>query len=104
MAKENVEEMVPEVIDQDLYGDKVEKVGGRAIIHVDDVIVSLVIPVTYPQIVSALVDKKYPADAMQAIQNNYLADPDDADHKAEFDAMQAWRVTAKAAAHEILGE
>ena len=89
---------------KEILGDKVEKVGGRAIIHVEDVIVSLVIPVTYPQIVSALVDKKYPFDAMQAIQNNYLADPEDADHKAEFDTMQTWRATAKAAAHEILGE
>lgn len=106
MAKktENEEIIEQEVIDQELYGDKVQKIGGCAVIKVDDAIVTLVIPVTYAQIVNALVTKRYPTDVMQAIQNNYLATPNDTDTKAEFDAMQEWRNTAKATAHEILGE
>ena len=41
-------------------------------------------------------------DVMQAVQNNYLADPEDEDAKAEMDAMQAWRVKTKQVADEVM--
>jgi hypothetical protein len=117
MAKKTEEQMLQEMeeqmqqqeaarlaeINKPLYGEHVEKMGGSAVIKLDGVIVSLLLPVTYPQIVDALVTKKYPQDQMQAIINNHLADPEDEGHLAEFQQMQAWRTLAKATAKEILG-
>ena len=56
----------------------------------------------YDTIVSALVNAVYPSDRMQAVQNNYLAEPGDEDIKAEFDEMQSWRKTAKETAKRLL--
>lgn len=56
----------------------------------------------YGGIVDALITFRYPSDKMSAIQNNYLADPEDAEHAQEFTSMQAWRKTAKAIAREAL--
>ena len=58
----------------------------------------------YDTIVSALVNEIYPSDRMQAVQNNYLANPDDKDIKAEFDEMQEWRNMAKKTAKYLLEE
>lgn len=58
----------------------------------------------YDTIVSALVNEIYPSDRMQAIQNNYLADPTDKEVKEEFDTMQEWRKEAKATAKRLLEE
>jgi hypothetical protein len=41
---------------------------------------------------------------MQAIINNYLADPSDEGILQEFNDMQAWRKEAKIIAKEILAE
>nr|DAD87613.1 MAG TPA: hypothetical protein [Siphoviridae sp. ctAUQ2] len=59
---------------------------------------------TYSQLVAAIVQSRYPNDDMQAIINNHLLEDGDAEHEAEWDAMQAWRVEAKAKAKEILEE
>lgn len=58
----------------------------------------------YASIVAALVNARYDRDAMDAIVNNYLADPEDAEHAAEMAAMQAWRAEAKAIATRALEE
>lgn len=50
---------------------------------------------TYDILVSALIRKKYDADKMEAIINNYLADTTDKTAKAEFDEMQAYRQEVK---------
>ena len=59
---------------------------------------------TYDEIVASLVSDKYPHDRMEAIVNNYLADPSDEGILQEFNDMQAWRREAKALAKEILVE
>jgi len=41
---------------------------------------------------------------MEAIINNYLADPSDEGILEEFNQMQTWRKEAKALAKEILAE
>lgn len=58
----------------------------------------------YPGIVSQIITQKYPSDQMQAIVNNYLADPSDATIAKEFQDMQAWRTMAKRVAKEILAD
>lgn len=49
---------------------------------------------TYDTLVSALIRKRYDADKMEAIINNYLADKDN-DAVIEFDEMQAYRQEVK---------
>lgn len=56
----------------------------------------------YDALVDALVTAEYPAPKMQAIINNYLVAPDDADIKEEFGQMQQWRQEAKRIAKELL--
>lgn len=50
---------------------------------------------TYDTLVSALIRKRYDADKMEAIINNYLADKDDEVAKAEFEEMQNYRKEVK---------
>ena len=50
---------------------------------------------TYDTLVSALIRKRYDADKMEAIVNNYLADKDDESAVIEFDEMQAYRQEVK---------
>lgn len=54
----------------------------------------------YAPLVSAIVREEYTQDDVEAIMNNYLADPEG--HKADFDELQAWRVKAKEVAREII--
>jgi hypothetical protein len=54
----------------------------------------------YPMLVSSLVRERYSEDDVEAIMNNYLADPEG--HKADFDELQAWRVKAKEVAREVI--
>ncbi|MDE5749512.1 MAG: hypothetical protein K2H87_01935 [Duncaniella sp.] len=56
----------------------------------------------YDSIVDALVTAEYPRDKMDAVVNNYIADPADPEHLAEFNAMQSWRTKAKQLAKEVL--
>lgn len=59
---------------------------------------------TRDAIISALIDERYPHDKMDAVVNNYLADPTDAEAKEEFDEMQSWRREAKKMADRLLEE
>ena len=60
-------------------------------------------PITYERVVSAIVNAEYSSDQMQAIINNHLLDStDNAEHEAEFTAMQEWRTLAKKVAHEVI--
>lgn len=56
----------------------------------------------YDAIVSALVSAEYPRDKMDAIVNNYLADPTSDNAIEEMQEMQNWRKTAKTIAKEVL--
>lgn len=72
-------------------------------ISVDDVMVTLETSgVVYEHCVNKLISAKYPSDKMQAIINNYLADPNNPSYINEFNAMQAWRKVAKQAAKEAV--
>lgn len=56
----------------------------------------------YGAVVSAVVRAKYSEDSVEAIVQNYIASKT-AEHKAEWQALQDWRATAKALAREALG-
>ncbi|GEM_PF-3629418 len=56
----------------------------------------------YDAIVSALVSAEYPRDKMDAIVNNYLADPTNDNAVEEMLEMQNWRKAAKQTAKELL--
>lgn len=56
----------------------------------------------YDAIVSALVNAEYPTDKMQAIVNNYLADPTDDNALEEMRGVQNWRKSAKIIAKEAI--
>lgn len=60
------------------------------------------LPTTYEQVTSAIIDAAYPSDQMQAIINNHLLESDNAEHEAEFTAMQEWRTNAKAIAKQVM--
>jgi hypothetical protein len=63
----------------------------------------VIVPFTqddYPMLVSSLVRERYSEDDVEAIMNNYLADPEG--HKADFDELQAWRVKAKEVARDVI--
>ena len=49
----------------------------------------------YASAVSALINNEYDANEMQAIINNYLLEPEDAESLAEFRKMQEFRAYAK---------
>lgn len=51
--------------------------------------------VNYGSIVAAIINHEYGSDAMQAIINNYMLDPDDADAIATWNTMQLFRGYAK---------
>lgn len=57
---------------------------------------------TYGDVVNAIVSRIYPNPDMQAIQNNYLLDPQDPVAQDEFTAMQKVRAQAKAIAKNAL--
>lgn len=59
-------------------------------------------PVTRSRVVDAIVTAAYPADVMQAVINNHLLGDGDAEHVAEFTAMQEWRTLAKSTADNVL--
>ena len=47
----------------------------------------------YGLMVSTLIRSRYSQDQVEAITQNYLADPED--HKQEFDDLQTWRKECK---------
>lgn len=95
---------------QELYGNHVKKIGGCAVVTVEDVVVALEFPITYPQLLSAIIKRKYNSDQAEAITANFLnarlqAVPESkaAEYVAEYEAYQAWRNTAKTVAKEVMG-
>lgn len=56
----------------------------------------------YAAIVSALVNNEYPADRMDAVKNNYMANQSDMQCAVAFTEMQRWRGEAKVIAREAL--
>lgn len=56
----------------------------------------------YPPMVSTIIRGKYSEDAVEAILNNYLADPTDEHHATEFNLLQSWRNEAKERARKII--
>jgi hypothetical protein len=56
----------------------------------------------YASIVSAIVNNEYDNDAMQAIINNYMLEPDDQEVKFEWETMQAFRAYAKVVARKYV--
>ena len=96
--------------DQELYGDHVKKIGGCAVVTVEDETIALEQPITYPQLLSAIIKRKYDTDQSEAITANYLAAragtvPEDkaAEYVAEYETYQGWRDKAKAVAKEVMG-
>ncbi len=53
-------------------------------------------------IVSALIRAEYPSDKMEAIQNNWMADPTNDSAVEEMLEMQNWRTSAKFIAREAI--
>ena len=98
---------------QTLYGKNVKKINGCAVV---ELVVSLELPITYPQLASALINKKFDADKASAATANYLSAKeiistngidDDVkakaeEHISEYEAYQAWRTLAKATAKEMI--
>ena len=56
----------------------------------------------YGKIVDALITYKYPTDKMQAVINNYLLEPNNAEYIIAFNEMQTWRKEAKEIAKQAL--
>lgn len=96
--------------DQELFGDKVQKIGGCAVVTVDDEVIALELPITYPQLVAAIIKKKYDTDQTEALVANYIFAGADSvskekadEYSSEYAAYQAWRSKAKAVAKEVMG-
>lgn len=109
MTPEQIAEMEARK-NQELFGDKVQKIGGCAVVTVGDEVVALEMPITYPQLVSAIINKKYDKNQAEAITANYLASQMEgvseekaAEYKAEYEAYQNWRKSAKDVAKEVMG-
>lgn len=96
---------------QELFGSHVQKIGGCAVVTVDDVVVSLEIPITYEQLVAAIVKRKYDDNKVEAVTANFIAaqlqgaskDTKATEHESEYTAYQEWRNKAKVIAKEVLG-
>ena len=56
----------------------------------------------YSALVSALINNEYPADRMDAVRNNYMANQSDMEAADAFTEMQRWRGAAKVIAREAL--
>lgn len=96
--------------DMDLHGNHVQKIGGCAVVTIDREVVALEMPFSYPQLLSAIIKRKYDSDQAEAITANFLntrlqAVPENkaAEYVAEYEAYQEWRNTAKAVAKEVMG-
>lgn len=96
---------------QELFGNNVKKIGGCAVVTVEDEVIALEMPITYPQLVAAIVKRRYDADQTEAITANYISsriegavEPEKAEeYAAEYAAYQGWRDKAKAVAKEVMG-
>ena len=96
--------------DMKLHGDNVKKIGGCAVVTVGEETIAMEMPFTYPQLLSAIIKRKYDTDQSEAITANFLAartgavsDEKAAEYTAEYEAYQAYRDLAKAVAKEVMG-
>jgi len=109
MTAEQVAEMEA-LKNQELYGNNVKKIGECAVVTIEGETVSLKMPITYPQLVAAIIGKKYDTNQAEAVTANYLtalagnvAEEKVAEYKSEYEAYQTWRNTAKTVAKEVIG-
>ena len=96
--------------DMKLHGDNVKKIGGCAVVTVGKEIIAMEMPFTYPQLLSAIIKRKYDTDQSEAITANFLAartgavsDEKATEYIAEYEAYQAYRDLAKTVAKEVMG-
>lgn len=96
--------------DQELFGDNVKKIGGCAVVTVDDETIAVELPVTYPQLVTAIVRHKYGTDQTEAILANIasaqmmcVSEEKAAEYLDEYTTYNDWRSKAKSIAKEVLG-
>jgi hypothetical protein len=96
--------------DQELFGDNVKKIGGCAVVTVDDEVIAVELPVTYPQLVTAIVRRKYGPDQTEAIlanitsaQTQCVSEDKSNEYLNEYIAYHDWRNKAKDIAKEVLG-
>lgn len=110
MTAEQVAEMEAQK-DMTFHSDAVKKIGGCAVVTVDDTLVTLEMPFSYSQLVSAIVKKKYDADKSEAVVANFMSaqgldsvsEEKKAEYTAEYEAYQAWRERAKEVAKAAMG-
>lgn len=95
---------------QELYGNHVKKIGDCAVVTVEDETIALELPITYPQLLSTIIKRKYTSDQTEAITANFLVARTQeipaikaAEYISEYEAYQDWRNKAKAVAKEVLG-
>lgn len=96
--------------DMELHGDNVKKIGGCAVVTVGEETIAMEMPFTYPQLLSAIIKRKYDTDQSEAITANFLAartgavsDEKAAEYTSEYEAYQSYRDLAKAVAKEVMG-
>lgn len=96
--------------DQELFGDNVKKIGGCAVVTVEDETIAVELPVTYHQLLTAIIKRKFDTDQTEAIMANFISiqtqtiSEEKADeYVAEYTAYQTWRNKAKAIAKEVMG-
>lgn len=95
---------------QELFGNNVKKIGGCAVITVDNETIAVELPVTYPQLVTAIVRHKYGPDQTEAILANIasaqtmcVSEEKADEYLNEYTAYNSWRSKAKSIAKEVLG-
>ena len=95
---------------QELFGDNVKKIGGCAAITVDNETIAVELPVTYPQLVTAIVRHKYGPDQTEAILANIasaqtmcVSEEKADEYLNEYTTYNSWRSKAKSIAKEVLG-
>lgn len=95
---------------QELFGNNVQKIGGCAVVTVDGEVIAVELPVTYPQLVTAIVRHKYGSDQTEAILANIasaqtmcVSEEKAGEYLNEYTAYNDWRSKAKSVAKEVLG-
>ncbi len=95
---------------QELFGNNVKKIGGCAVITVDNETIVVELPVTYPQLVTAIVRHKYGPDQTEAILANIasaqtmcVSEEKADEYLNEYTTYNSWRSKAKSIAKEVLG-
>lgn len=96
--------------DQELFGDNVKKIGGCAVVTVDNEVIAVEMPFTYPQLVTAIVRHKYDSDQTEAIlaniistQTTQVSEEKADEYLNEYTTYNNWRNKAKSIAKEVLG-